>query len=149
MVRDTAQDFMQGWLSGHLRKAEREKICAALARMGLESAPAEWRTLRWELLDWFVTFAQRDIPALTEAQCDQLDEEVQTIQLLANFNLNPGIPNREHLHVLAMRILTIVSALVDTGSVRIGPLPVEFVVWRGTDHEAEIPEAQRAKGIII
>lgn len=144
-----AQDFMQGWISGHLRKAEREKVCAALERMGLESAPAEWRTPRWELLDWFVRFAQRDIPEMTEAQCDELDEEVQTIQLLASFNLNPWIPTREELHGLATRILTILSALVDTGSVRIGPLPVEFVVLRGTDRHAEIPDAQRAKDLVM
>lgn len=144
-----AQDFMQGWISGHLRSAEREKVCAALTRMGLESEPAEWRTLRWELLDWFVRFAQRDIPALTEAQCDELDEEVQTIQLLAAFNLNPWIPTREELHWLATRVLTILSALVDTGSARIGPLPVEFVVWRGTDRHVEIPDAQRAKGFAM
>lgn len=144
-----AQDFINVWISGHLRREEREKVRAALARMGLRNDLGEWATLRWELLDWFVSFAQRDIAALTEAQCNELDEEVQVIQLLASFNLNPWVPTREELHALAKRSRTILSALVETGSVRIGPLQVEFVILRGTIKQADIPEVERAKGLVM
>ena len=144
-----AKDFSTGWIAAGFRKEERERVCAALERMGILNDPAEWETLRWELLAWFVAFAQRDMPALTNEQCDQLDEEVQTIQILGRFNQSPWVPTREEMHTLATRVLTILSALVDTGVVRIGPLPVEFVVLRGADRQEAIPEAQRATGFVM
>ena len=144
-----AKYFSTGWIAAGFRKEERERVCAALERMGIVNDPAEWETLRWELLAWFVSFAQRDILVLTNEQCDLLDEEVQTIQLLATFNQSPWVPTREEMHMLSTRVLTILSALVDTGVVRIGPLPVEFVVLRGTDRQEDIPEAQRAKGFVM
>jgi|CXWL01.1.fsa_nt_gi hypothetical protein len=144
-----AQDFVKGWISGHLRREERENVRAALARMGLQDDLNEWETLRWELLNWFVSFGQRDIATLSDEQCSQLDEEVQVIQLLASFNLNPWVPSREELQVLAKRSRTILSALVETGSVRIGPLPVEFVVWRGTVKQKNLPDAQQPKGVVM
>jgi hypothetical protein len=144
-----AQDSVLDWISGHLQKAEREKVSAALTRMGIRDEPKEWESLRWEFLVWFVRFAQRNISALSEEECGQLDEEVQVIQLLASFNLNPWIPNREELKALRDRVFRILSDLVITGSARIGPIPVEFVVWRGTIKHAALPEAQRSIGAVI
>ena len=143
-----AQDFMLRWISGHLNKQETAKIQSALKRMGLRNDPNEWNPLRWELLDWFVKFSQLDVAALTEEQCSLLDEEVQTIQLLDSFTFNLWIPDREELKALVSRIHKVLADLAETGSVRIGPIPVEFVVLRGTERQEQIPEAQRAKGFV-
>lgn len=144
-----AQDFMVHWISGHLSKQEAAKVQAALQRMGLRNDPNEWNPLRWELLNWFVVFSQRkDIPALTEAECSLLDEEIQTIQLLGSFTYAPWVPNREEMKALADEIHKILSDLTERGVARIGPLPIEFVVWRGTEKQDEIPEAQRARGVV-
>lgn len=144
-----AQDFILGWISGHLRGTEAEKVRAALARMKLQDVPAEWDTLRWELLDWFVVFAQRAIAALTDEQCSHLDEEVQVVQLLAACNMNPWVPNREDLKALQRRVFRILSDLIEKGSARIGPLPVEFIVYRGTIKQKDLPAAQHPKGVFM
>ena len=143
------KDFSTKWIVGHLRGTELAKVRAALERMGIQDDPATWDPLRWELLAWAVAFAQRDLSTMTEEECNSLDEEIQVVQLFALFNVNPWVPTREELRLLARQVLTILSALVDTGVVRIGPLPVEFVVLRGADRQEAIPEAQRATGFVM
>lgn len=142
------QEFILRWISGHLNKQEAARVRAALDRMGLRNEPNEWDPLRWELLDWFVTFSQRDIAALTEEECSLLDEEIQTIQLLGSFTHNIWVPNREELKALASTAHKILSDLTEKGCARIGPLSVEFVVWRGTEKQEDIPESRRARGVV-
>ena len=142
------QDFMLRWISGHLNKQEAAKVRAALERMGLRNDPNEWNPLRWELLNWFAKFSQLDVTALTEEECGLLDEEAQVIQLLGSFTYAIWVPNREELKTLASEVHKILSDLTERGVARIGPLPVEFIVWRGTERQEDIPEAQQAKGFV-
>ncbi|MEO7863742.1 MAG: hypothetical protein ABIU05_25580 [Nitrospirales bacterium] len=141
-----AQEFLSYWISGHLQRWEAEKVRAALKRMRLLDDPAKWDSLRWELLDWFVRFSKLDLTALTEDECGLLDEEVQTVELLHARNMSLHVPTRAELLELQVRVRKPLSALVDAGCARMGPLQVEFVVWRGN---AKVPESQRARGVVI
>lgn len=141
-----AQEFLSHWISGHLQRWEAEKVGAALRRIGLQADPAEWNSLRWEVLDWFVRFSQRDVTALTEDECSLLDEEVQTVELLHARNMSLHVPTRAELLELQARVRKPLSDLVDTGSARMGPLQVEFVIWRGN---RDVPESQRARGVVM
>jgi len=141
-----AQEFLSHWISGHLQRWEAEKVRAALKRMSLPDDPAEWHSLRWELLDWFVRFSKIDVINLTEDECSLLDEEVQTIELLHARNMSLQVPTRAELLDLQARVLKPLADLVDAGCARIGPFQVEFVVWRGTRN---VPESQRARGVVM
>lgn len=146
-----AQNFMPDWISGHLQKHEKAVVSSALERMGMRSAPEEWQPLRWELLNWFVEFAQVDLESLSDAQSSAKDEEIQVIQLLESFNLNPWVPSREEMKVLQGKVLKVISDLVEAGSVRIGPIPVEFVIWRGQwrNVNKSLPDVMQPKGVVM
>lgn len=144
-----SQEFLLDWIVGHLTKHEANVVAAALRRMSLRDAPAEWNGLRWELLDWFVKYAEANLEQGSESRLSELDEEIQVLQILGSFNLAPWVPNKQEMMELQGHVRTVLHDLEEKNIARIGPIAIEFITYRGTDRAHRIPEAVKAKGVMM
>jgi len=144
-----AQEFLHGWITGHLGTNERAHIRTVARRMGLRDSLEEWTSLNWHLLAWFTDFTQLDLDTLNAQARENLIEDIQVIQIFEHFNIDPWIPDSSDLKQLQDIVKNILLTLVASGAVRIGPIPIDFVIWRGNTKKKEIEENMRPKSIVM
>ena len=105
------------------------EVDRALGRIGL----AAHDPFRWEALQWFVGFAQRDLDAATEGDWLSLIEEIQALLRLITHQQLRGPLSRDDLRDLQEAALTVLTGLVEAGEAHIGPFKVSVFIRR-EDH---------------
>jgi hypothetical protein len=115
----------------------------ALGRIGIPNRDP----FRWEALNWFVTFAQRDLAVATEGDWLLLNEEAQALlHVVAHQQLAISF-SREEWHELQATVRTWLTRLVDEDVVLMGRFEVQIFVRRGARTLAGPPRVRSWGGL--
>jgi hypothetical protein len=119
------------------------EVDRALTRIGLASHDP----FRWEALQWFVEFAQRDLSAATEGDWLSLVEEVQALLHLITHQQLRAPLSRDDLRALQEYVLKVLMGLVLTNETPIVKFEVKFQVSafirRGEGRAADPSQVKR------
>lgn len=124
------------WALTPLTQPEVDRV---LTRIGLASHDP----FRWEALQWFVEFAQRDLSAATEGDWLSLVEEVQALLHLITHQQWRAPLNREDLRALQTAALKVLTGLVDNQEATIGPFTTKIFIRRGSGRIAGPEQVKR------
>jgi hypothetical protein len=116
----------------------------ALARIGL----ADHDPFRWEALQWFVVFSQRDLGAATEGDWLLLTEEVQALLPLITHQRMRALLSRDDLRALQETASEVLIGLVDNNEAHIGTFPVTVLIRRGKGRVAGPSQIKRLGPLI-
>jgi len=122
---------------------DRAEVDRVLARLGL----ADHDPLRWEVLNWFVQFARRDLDAASEGDWQSLTEEVQALLHLITYQQLQAPLSHDDLAALQEYVMKVLMGLVDTTETPIMKLEVKFqisaFIRRGKGRTADASQVKR------
>ena len=123
---------------------DQTEVGRALGRIGIPNRDP----FRWEALNWFVVFAQRDLTSATEGDWLLLNEEIQALlHLITQQQL--AVPfTRDELQALQKKGLGWLTLLVDEGSTLMGTFQVHVYVRRGKPFTGT-PRIRRWGGLMM
>jgi hypothetical protein len=118
---------------------ERASIEQALSRLGLPAQLEAWNPFRWEVLDWFVRLAERDLAAMSPGDWQNFSEEVRTLKVLLNVDVQAEMPTLDVLPPFQDQIRAALVDLVDNKRIELGPFQITTIIQRPLAEEPKLP----------
>lgn len=118
---------------------ERASMEGALKRIGLPGEIKDWNPLRWEVLDWIVRFADRDLSEMSAGDEQNLREEVRTLSVLLNVDAQPETITLDLLRPFQEQIRAELLAHTEGKDVPFGPFEITFIIRRPGRKEPKLP----------